>query len=98
MSLNRYPAELPKAEAAVVLAYLRHKSGTIADVLEAAWYIQGYGMSFIPQTPTFGAAPADDGQLEAALAGIVEESQTMKAVPWALLLPLVLQLVQRLMK
>lgn len=101
--LHLFPTEFPSAQITILVGIIRDPSGhSKRDRLEAAWWVAGYGLSIIPDEhpmTSTEAAPTTDEELATMLEGAAEEGDAgMRALPWALLLPLILRLVERWMK
>jgi hypothetical protein len=98
--LNLYPTVLPKAEIAIVLNGIRKVDDghSLADRIEAAWWLSGYGASFIPdssETPP-RAALSEDEVVHVLEATLIEESnEGYSKLPWSLIVQFALQLVSK---
>lgn len=96
--LNLFPAGLPKDEAMIVINGIRgvDDGHTGRDRAEAAWWVAGYGLSFIPEGmhTAAGETPLTEEEAADILENAVRsaDSEGMKAIPWALLWPIILQL------
>lgn len=98
--LNLFPAGLPKDEAMIVVNALRGNLGDHSkrDIAEAAWWVAGYAVSFMPDNHAMGSGPAMSAEdaaaklEEVAKGGEWDRPEGMKAIPWALLLPAIIQL------
>lgn len=100
--LHLFPDSMPTDQIRTVVNMLRgiEDGKTRRDQVESAWWVAGYGLSFIPDshpvmhgaTPYTNEQAAD--QLEVA-AGMHGDAVDAKAIPWALLVPIVLKLIER---
>jgi hypothetical protein len=106
VSLNRYPTELPLAEARVVLDYFRGAGATAASAVEAGWYVSGYALSLAPIGPPLMTGTGEDAeqQCKAALESLVSQGEsghrTVQAgglwlTVLAQLLPILLDLIRK---
>lgn len=96
--LHLFPVEFPKDQIAVVVNAIRGEgSYTKRDILEAGWYVAGYGLSMIPDShPVEGVAAISDDQAAAYLeTSSGEGGPGVKAIPWELILPVLLKLLDR---
>lgn len=98
--LHLFPTEIPKDEAIVVINGLRGVSDgkSNRDRVEAAWWVAGFALSMIPDShpPMQAPVAAKDEEVAAHLeTALAADDGSMKAIPWALLLPLVLKLIER---
>jgi hypothetical protein len=99
--LHLFPTEFPKDQIAVVVAVIRGQGDySKRDMLEAVWWVAGYGASLVPDNhPVEGVASISD---EAAAAYLESSANTegpgMTAIPWELILPILLKLIQRFLK
>lgn len=101
MSLNHYPTQFPRDEIGVVMNYLRGAAGVdAACTLEAAWWLAGYGLSFVPHNhpPLVGAGGESlEAHLEKMLA-VQGNVDAATAFPWAIIIPLVVNLIRKLLE
>jgi hypothetical protein len=98
--LHLFPTELPKDEALVIINGIRgiDDGRSNRDRVEAAWWIAGYALSMIPDThPPMGASQLSDEDVAAHLETAVNAGPGMQAIPWSLILPLLLKLIERWM-
>jgi hypothetical protein len=96
--LHLFPTELPKDEAIVVINGIRGIADgkSNRDRVEAAWWVAGYALSMIPDNhPPMQASKVSEEDVANHLEAAMQDDGSMKAIPWALLLPLVLKLIER---
>lgn len=75
----------------------------IAENTHHAWVIFGFGLSFVDKHPVLvGGSSQSNEQIAAALelAGVAAAGSASDkgAIPWAIILPLVLQLIEKFVK
>ena len=83
--LSLFPAELPKDQLVIIFNGIRGvvDGRTNRDRVEAAWWVLGYGLSFIPDAhpATMAAAPMTGEELASALESVASE-QKLGLIPW----------------
>lgn len=100
---DKFPKTVPVEEISIVVGYLKGgKEHDLRCVAGSAWWIAGYGMSFLEGNEMHSLAEAnaalDDSFLCCALEAAASTDEGMRAIPWSLVLPLLLKLAERLLK
>jgi hypothetical protein len=94
--LYPYPPDLPTAELMqIVIDALRGKVPDPHHAFHCAWHVAGYAASLLEGQPlVVGDAPAIDDEEAATL---LEGGISHGGIPWSLLLPILLRLMERLL-
>ncbi len=101
MTLYPYPTEVPTRECIdLVIAALR---GTpdVKESLHAAWAVAGYALAKYDRHPPLKEGSRSYGEADAMFdLGLLAETGPAKpsAVPWDLLLPVLLRLLEKLLR
>lgn len=95
-----YPTTLPTDAVQVVIDKLRGKDVALSLLAKASWNLQGFGMSqLVPGTQvTVMATSWSETELADKLQVLAQpqgRSATAVAIPWEIVLPLLLDLVRR---
>lgn len=100
VSHYKYPGAEHFAEALPVLRQVLTKTSVPADKATHAIYVAvGYGATFYPGQPSESLSAAEYGEAEAladleSLENMKGEGEAARAIPWNLILPILLQLLQ----
>ena len=103
MSLIPYPASIPPESLGLIVDALRGKPDVPRSV-HAAWHVVGYGLGQLVPDPGVALAagrvtPLTDAQAADYLAGVAAPEGAFAApaaaIPWSLVVPVVLRLIER---
>jgi hypothetical protein len=96
MPLTPYPTEFPPETFAIVADALRGKVPNKAAAVHTSWCVVGFGLGqALPDGPqVVGETPMDSEAAASALEGLA--AGNAQAFPWRMLLPVVLELIQKL--
>ena len=98
--LYPYPLEIPTQEiTSLVIAALRRQDVNVKDAAHAAWQVAGYALSQWDLGPiSRGPATISDAEAADILEGkTVVSGSAASGIPWDLLLPVLLRLLERLL-
>jgi hypothetical protein len=96
--LHLFPTEIPKDEAVVIINGIRgiDDGKSNRDRVEAAWWVAGYALSMIPDNhPPMSVLEMTNAEVAEHLEAAVNAGPGMQAIPWTLILPLLLKLIDR---
>lgn len=101
MAFYPYPTEFPTDALPLVIDALRGRAVDKKEVVHAVWHVAGYGLSkWDVHPPLIGAAVLSDEAAADALqaAVLVQGGEAQAALPWNLLIPVLVALLQRWLK
>jgi hypothetical protein len=100
--LQLFPSAFPSREITIVVDIIRRNDTehTLRDQVEACWWVAGYGASMIPDShPPLAGEKCTEEEMADKLAECCGGGVAgVSALPWALFLPLLIRLAERLIK
>lgn len=100
MALYAYPPEFPTSDVLnLIIEAVKGHSLDYKEAAHAAWHVAGFGLSQwdVHAPPVIGDAPVTDEQTVTMLENM-KFAQGAGAIPWNILLPILLDLVQRFLR
>lgn len=99
--LNHFPTAYPRDEIAIVWAAISGADDgrTAHDKIEAAWWLAGFALSFIPEGPhPVGASVPATAEETRAMLQAAAASGTMQAIDWGRFVLQLLAIAQQLVQ
>lgn len=99
MHFDKFPTAMPVEEITLIIGYLKgSREHDVKCVAGSCWWVAGYGLSFISPGEMRSLPAAADSELQGYLESAIAGGEGVRAVPWELIIPLLIKLAERLLK